>query len=413
MAGTDQSVNLSGMLGDIAKTTGGMGDAFKPVLQAATKPRGDMEDPAHLRNLAQWAASNGDSAMASQYMQEARRIGTERKAANEKVVKEAKDRAVNTSVSAYNTALKGGDPDEIQAAYEEAVRVGNDTGRTTITAITQLESAQRQRDEAAYVQEKRQKQAAEEAFVADFGTKISGEMTAEQIQKKADSVAPQFKGQAQTLASRQIAFNNQVAKDAERNADLSAPVSTEFASSSVEAIKDPDVKAAFNERLTALEEPDGWDGETWATQTQRRRHQSMVDSLAKEAFKAGTSEMLYESRAEKDRQEAVANGAAVVARQAISKSDIDAYADNKGIDITESKGFFGVGGGNNMTYEEVKAAIRQERMDGYYAGLGMDNPNKPSTYDAETLATVPEGWKESAEAWNLLTDEEKAGWLNG
>jgi len=411
MAGSDQSVNLGGMLTDIGKTVGSMGDAYKPVMQAATKPRGDMNDPQHLRNLAQWASSNGDSAMAGQYMQEARRIGTEQKVANEKAVKEAKDRSVNTAVSAYNTALMTGDPDKIQAAYEEAVRVGNDTGRNTINAVSQLEGAQRQRDEAAYVAGKRQKAAAEEGFVADFSTKVTGDMTAEQIQKKVDAVAPQFREQAQTIASRQITFNNQVAKDKERNADLSAPVSGDFAKTSVASIKDENVRANFESRLEALEEPAGWDGKTWATTADRRRHQQQVDALAKEAFKAGTDELILKGRAERDREESIANGAAVVARQAISKSDIDAYATAYGIDVKEDGGLWDLDK-NNMTYEEVKTAIRQERMDGYYDGLGIDNPNKPDTYDAETLATPPEGWTGGAAAWNALNDEEKTEYLN-
>ena len=81
MAGQDQSVNLGGMLTDIGKTMGSMGDAYKPVLQAATKPRGDMSDPAHLQNLAQWASSNGDTAAASMYMSQAREAKAEQKEA--------------------------------------------------------------------------------------------------------------------------------------------------------------------------------------------------------------------------------------------------------------------------------------------------------------------------------------------
>jgi len=72
MAGQDQSANLGGMLTDIGKTMGSMGDAYKPVLQAATKPRGDMNDPAHLANLAQWATQHGDTAAASMYMTQSR-----------------------------------------------------------------------------------------------------------------------------------------------------------------------------------------------------------------------------------------------------------------------------------------------------------------------------------------------------
>ena len=79
MNGQDQSVNLSGMLGQIAKTTGEMGDAYTPVMQAATKPRGSMDDPAHLQRLAQWATNNGDSAAATMYMSQARELKADQK----------------------------------------------------------------------------------------------------------------------------------------------------------------------------------------------------------------------------------------------------------------------------------------------------------------------------------------------
>ena len=79
MAGQDQSANLGGMLTDIGKTVGSMGDAYKPVLQAATKPKGDMNDPAHLANLAQWATQHGDTAAASMYMAQAREAKADQK----------------------------------------------------------------------------------------------------------------------------------------------------------------------------------------------------------------------------------------------------------------------------------------------------------------------------------------------
>ena len=70
----DQSANLTGMLGQIAGTVGGMGEAYEPITKALTKPRGDMNDPAHLSNLAQWASNNGDQAAASMYMQQSREL---------------------------------------------------------------------------------------------------------------------------------------------------------------------------------------------------------------------------------------------------------------------------------------------------------------------------------------------------
>ena len=70
----DQSANLTGMLGQIGNTIGSMGQAYNPITQAASRPQGNMTDPEHLQRLAQWAASNGDSASASMYMQQARTL---------------------------------------------------------------------------------------------------------------------------------------------------------------------------------------------------------------------------------------------------------------------------------------------------------------------------------------------------
>lgn len=81
MAGQDQSRNLSGMLGGISETLGNYGEGYKGVLQQASKPRGDMNDPMHLQNLAQWASSNGDAAAASMYMTQARELTAKAEAA--------------------------------------------------------------------------------------------------------------------------------------------------------------------------------------------------------------------------------------------------------------------------------------------------------------------------------------------
>lgn len=70
----DQSVNLTGMLGDIGKTVGSMAESYSPIMKEATRPRGEMTDPAHLQNLAQWASSNGDAQAATMYMQQAREL---------------------------------------------------------------------------------------------------------------------------------------------------------------------------------------------------------------------------------------------------------------------------------------------------------------------------------------------------
>lgn len=150
MAGQDQSVNLGGMLTNIADTMGSMGDAYKPVMQAATKPRGDMNDPAHLQNLAQWATQNGDAAAASMYMSQAREAKAEQKEA-----KNLEYNANTSSIAADGTKRAGeGDVTNLDrniAMLQE--RVANAT-TTQQQAIAQraLEGAQASRKGAVGIQ---------------------------------------------------------------------------------------------------------------------------------------------------------------------------------------------------------------------------------------------------------------------
>lgn len=190
MAGTDQSVNLSGMLGGIAQTTGGMADAFKPVLQGATKPRGDMSDPNHLRNLAQWATSNGDSAMAAQYMAEARQLTAKADAEAEKQKALQGSAAMGNIQKGMQDVLAKGGPDAEkrmealqQAAMSTAQRYGMDgqeaarMGDQARLGQMQVESAQRNKQ----IQER----ALEDQKVTDELTAIrtSGEPREEQDRK--------------------------------------------------------------------------------------------------------------------------------------------------------------------------------------------------------------------------------------
>ena len=148
--GQDQSVNLGGMLTDIGKTMGSMGDAYKPVMKAATKPRGDMNDPAHLANLAQWASSNGDAAAASMYMSQAREAK-----ADQKEAKNVKYNADTYAIASDGTARAGeGDVTNLDrniAMLQE--RVANATStQQQAQAQRALEGAQASRKGAVSVQ---------------------------------------------------------------------------------------------------------------------------------------------------------------------------------------------------------------------------------------------------------------------
>jgi hypothetical protein len=157
MAGSDQSVNLGGMLGDIGKTVGSMGDAYEPVMQAATKPRGSMEDPNHLQALAQWASRNGDSAAATMYMQQARELK-----ADQKEQKNIKYNADTYAIASEGTAHAGtGDVTNLDrniAMLQE--RVANATStQQQAQAQRALEAAQASRKGAVGQQNKNHAQA--------------------------------------------------------------------------------------------------------------------------------------------------------------------------------------------------------------------------------------------------------------
>jgi hypothetical protein len=127
------------MLGQIAETAGSMGDAYKPVMQQATKPRGKMDDPAHLSNLAQWASRNGDTAAATMYMQQSRDLAAEaRRVAKEEKVK-ADAATMNTATSSYHQALKTGDQAQIDAAYIELQESANVTGTDAFARTSAVE----------------------------------------------------------------------------------------------------------------------------------------------------------------------------------------------------------------------------------------------------------------------------------
>ena len=157
MAGQDQSANLGGMLTDIGATMGSMGDAYKPVLQAATKPRGDMNDPAHLANLAQWATQHGDAAAASMYMSQAREAKAEQTEA-----KNVQYNADTYAIASDGTARAGeGDVTNLDrniAMLQE--RVANaTTTQQQAQAQRALEGAQASRKGAVGVQTKNHAQA--------------------------------------------------------------------------------------------------------------------------------------------------------------------------------------------------------------------------------------------------------------
>lgn len=74
MAGSNQSVNLQGMLGDIANVVGDMGKAYDFIpntIREISRPEVDMNDPNKMKAYGAWLSRNGNEAAGAQMMQAA------------------------------------------------------------------------------------------------------------------------------------------------------------------------------------------------------------------------------------------------------------------------------------------------------------------------------------------------------
>ena len=141
MAGSNQSVNLQGMLGDLADSFNGMGDAYNFVPNAIrniSRPSVSMDDSTSLASYAAWARRNGFDDEAARYEALAYRQ-------KEKEVQEAKDAALGKVMKqAINTGSEGmrlGEGGFADAADKKILELREQLANTSEpTAITQIQA---------------------------------------------------------------------------------------------------------------------------------------------------------------------------------------------------------------------------------------------------------------------------------
>lgn len=381
MAGSDQSVNLSGMLGGIANTTGQMGQAFAPVLQAATKPRGDMEDPNHLRNLAQWASQNGDPQQASMYLQTAERISRERQAENLRVQKQAMQQAKTVATNAYAQAVKSGDPAAIQAAYDEAMRVSNDTGQDLLQGLRGVDEGHASQERAALQQKQAELAEQEKKLVAEALEKFKG-ADAESIMAVVDETPPEFRQAIQQVAVNQMRVNDYLADQAEKSRDMTTPLDWSGVEAEIAKIESPAQKKRLEATLKATRQTTDrmFVNGTWVSQgakdeANKREERVLLDALAVHTAEGVAAERLLVSQ---DQQ--MADDLRRAAIKPIDDSDVEEYIKQK------DKWYHW---NDEPTWEDAKEALRRERLQPIYDYYG-----KPTPWSAEETGgkeTLPAG----------------------
>ena len=356
--GRDASQNLGGMLSQIGQTVGSSASAFQPVLQAAMKPRGDMNDPAHLMRLAEWARSNGDQQAAGQYMQQSQMLSAKMEKERAQAIQQAKVGMVNEYAKASKDP-SGNNQDAYDALMEFSTNAGVDVQREIAAIDNQQEQARQAQRRAAQEAEVK----AEEGFKQALNAKMGG---TDDISKLVDTAPPQYRDLARVLVTREMQFRAAKEAQASEITDRKTPVSTELAASSVAEIQNPEAKQAFEARLEKLEAESGWDEERgeWNTIADKRNYAKRVAAIENEAFRMATEEAVQAGRALRFADQDKVDAIAAARKNKVTQGELEAWAEANGKDIG------GKWGDNNVTREEAIAAVIAERIAGIEGSYG-------------------------------------------
>ena len=280
MAGQDQSQNLGGMLSEIGKTVGSMGSSLNPLLQAATKPRGDMNDPAHLSNLAQWASANGDTAAASMYMTQARDAKAEGRVEEERLRKETKAKAAGAATMQYKTALESGVAGDIEKAESALIANAAALGYDPLDRLNAAHDNVRRAKDEAYAEGERTRVAQERAFTESFSGKMNSTTDADAIQDAVNQAPAEMQPAAQRAATARLQFLEGVsAREARESENLQIVDASITIPTSLPATLQTQYKAEVAQLEKDIEAGKNADGKTWEPSV-RRALQNRRDRLA-------------------------------------------------------------------------------------------------------------------------------------
>ncbi len=408
MAGQDMSKNLGGMLTDIGQTLGGMGDAYKPVMKAATKPQGDMNDPAHLQRMAQWASNNGDAQAASMYSADSRRIHAERKKVTDATT-------INTATSAYKKAREGGDAKAILEAEKALIDAANATGQDANARLDAVQRGLSQQEEAAYQQEQRAMAAQDKAVIEKFTQELNSVTTTKEIQDIVDNADPSVAPIAQRAATQRLQYLEAETVRSERDAVAQQEISMEGISINTDLPKG--IVASHEAELAGLQEAikKGKVGGTWEPSV-RAELIKRRDALSTKIYKAtyakemGDHQITNQRRRDRDGKAALVAISLPPSNQV--RDDIRKELENKAEEVADEKlgdGFYGFNPKKwgtdregEITTEMVNDEFRRQQMVAleaeFYDLATPDSPTEatpdsPTEKEEETPAdtTAPRG----------------------
>ena len=226
MAGSDQSVNLGGMLTNISDTIGGMsaaGEGYNNAFINAFKPQIDPSSPESLQAAAEWASNNGRTEEASAYRKEASVVGLRNTELETKEAQRVLSEKATATLQMAGDAANRGDLEALSKA--EAQMNGLIQGAP-------LEAHKDIRDNAEAIRNMREQALGKKSSNEAKGAiKLSALLKDEEFREKAGDNLPVLEGQLERLLEDPKtleAFNAQVEQQAVRStAELEAKTQAE------------------------------------------------------------------------------------------------------------------------------------------------------------------------------------------
>lgn len=358
MAGSDQSVNLSGMLSQMNNAIGDMGEKNGEILgnvvANANMPTPDPNDPQSMYQYAEWARRNGKA-------QEAMTMQMQAREAEKKQKDEALTKAKAGLTSKYHQAVKTGVGE--QEAYDNLIQFGIDQGQEVTPSIDQIDAGERGRQDQEYqmaqAEKLKRRENAQQMAIGAMTGKTEVEIT-----KSIEDAPEEFRDIYQTVGQRELQFQEAVAKSASRKEDIKTPVDTKSITNAIGSIDNKKLAKRFTAELAELEgtKSNYWDKKKgqWKSTESKRAWEREVSKLHRSSWDAVTREVINEEdRAlakEEDFQRALGR-----ARSAkVTETEIENYTDA----VADDDGTWNVGGYGEISRQDAIAGVIAEREEG-------------------------------------------------
>lgn len=318
MSGSNQAVNISGMLNQIAGTLGSgfqFGDnntGFAGSIRNSLAPQLDTNDPKSLEEYAEWARRNGNPEEAMRYRQMAERQ-------REKTRELGIQRAFEASKARYRNALVSQDPARIAQEENIMSKFGEQYGVKATEAMSNVMSDVRT-EEAANLRMKTdklrldslEKATKEEADAKQLTTQLQQIASSTGVDsaafnafKQNNPLAAKYPEVVQDFESSELRLANERERRENQKAELSSLPSLSYATSLVNdpRVNDPALSKNLKDLESQLESKKSGGSDVWDSLAEKRMFEKNLKRLEDQAMRR----LQLEESAERQKARSIEN----------------------------------------------------------------------------------------------------------